>query len=405
MLPENIAKHLNIAAYNLATGQLLPKECPLMIITPKIDYDRVYVADQLMDLKAGVPYRLNRFVVDDFIGKVDDKNDFDVKPCEITHAKCYKYGDNLNGKRLLIIMEYMAIGDIVWLQTALRLFLKRHPELQHVTICTQDLERWQSFNRLVPEVRSFELKDRMTNFACDDHDVILRFASTVIDTLKHNMYDTQIAHCLLDPDTLTAEEKKPEMFIGDSMRKMAIEEILPRDYGIDLRSSGKKLAIIHAHGSTPIKSQKPETIKEIARLLVKENYHVMVIGHDRRKYGFVMPGVINVVGHTKSFYYICTILSGADVLIAPDSGFAHLSGVTGTPLVWMPGPFDVDYLHKYHPNIITVRAKSNCPTQPCQKHTCEYSTEEFPPCVNQKPAEVVAAVKEILDHNKLQEVI
>ena len=105
----------------------------------------------------------------------------------------------------------------------------------------------------------------------------------------------------------------------------------------------------------------------------------------------------NLAGRT-NIKDLIEIFSRADLVIAPDSGSAHLARATGKPAVisifcctppTMYGPFGDN--KKY----FALDGRLSC--QPCHKRKCPLLNEDFEKCVNYpKPETIINIVNEVL---------
>lgn len=110
---------------------------------------------------------------------------------------------------------------------------------------------------------------------------------------------------------------------------------------------------------------------------------------------------INLAGKT-GIKDLIEIFSRADLVIAPDSGSAHLARATEKPAVisifcCTPpatyGPFGND--EKY------FALDGELPCQPCHKHKCTLQDEGFEQCVNYpKPEKIINIVNKVLQNKK-----
>ncbi|MBI1861497.1 MAG: glycosyltransferase family 9 protein [Deltaproteobacteria bacterium] len=76
----------------------------------------------------------------------------------------------------------------------------------------------------------------------------------------------------------------------------------------------------------------------------------------------------NYFGRT-SVTELCALIRSADLVIANDSGVAHLAGHFGTPVVVLYGPGDPRYIRPAGNRVITIR-DTDLPCSPCEKSYC-----------------------------------
>jgi ADP-heptose:LPS heptosyltransferase len=154
-----------------------------------------------------------------------------------------------------------------------------------------------------------------------------------------------------------------------------------------------RYVVVHPGASVPARHPSPARTAAMVTALAAAGYRVVVTGSvaDRNLAGRAVSGdrVVNLCGRT-SLPLLASVLASADVVVAPNTGAAHLAAAVGTPVVslfapvvpaerWAPYGVPTVLLGEQHAPCAGSRARS-CPVP---GHPCLDRIE---------PASVVAAV-------------
>jgi ADP-heptose:LPS heptosyltransferase len=98
--------------------------------------------------------------------------------------------------------------------------------------------------------------------------------------------------------------------------------------------------VVHPSASVPARQASPIRSADFVRRLVSEGHRVVVTGSpaERALTGFVADGLAVDLGGRTSLAQLAAVLAGANVLVAPNSGPAHLAAAVGTPVVSLFAP-------------------------------------------------------------------
>ncbi|RZQ60319.1 glycosyltransferase family 9 protein [Amycolatopsis suaedae] len=123
---------------------------------------------------------------------------------------------------------------------------------------------------------------------------------------------------------------------GDDGR-LAVREPLP---DVTELTGGPGYVVVHPAASVPAREWAADRYAGLVRLLAAEGRRVLVTGS-----GTDRPRAQRIAGHDAVNLAGCTdlpglaaVLAGADVLVAPNTGPAHLAAAVGTPVVSLFAP-------------------------------------------------------------------
>lgn len=155
--------------------------------------------------------------------------------------------------------------------------------------------------------------------------------------------------------------------------------------------------VVHAQASVPARAPSADRVAAMVGALARAGHRVLVTGSDgdaavTAAVCAQVPGAVDLGGRT-SLRMLAAVLAAADVVVAPNTGAAHLAAAVGTPVVslfapvvpavrWAPYGVPYRLLGQQDAACAGTRARS-CPVP---GHPCLDSVD---------PAKVVAAVAEL----------
>ncbi|HEY2521101.1 MAG TPA: glycosyltransferase family 9 protein [Streptosporangiaceae bacterium] len=183
---------------------------------------------------------------------------------------------------------------------------------------------------------------------------------------------------------------------GDSGR---LAVTAPRPDGAEL--IGGRYVVVHARASVPARAPSVGRVAAMVGALARAGHQVAVTGSAGQApvvsavcQQAGAPGVVDLGGRT-SLPALAAVLAGAEVVVAPNTGAAHLAAAAGTPVVslfapvvpaarWAPYGVPHRVLGRQDAACTGTRARV-CPVR---GHPCLDTIE---------PADVVAAVEELAE--------
>jgi len=154
------------------------------------------------------------------------------------------------------------------------------------------------------------------------------------------------------------------------------EETLNKVKNVFLKSFQEKPFIVLAPGAAygPAKMWPKEYYKDLANLLVKLGFAVIIVGNSKEKEigDFIKNGkkeIYNFCGNT-DLIEVAGILSLTKALISNDSGLMHLAAALKIPQIAIFGSTDPEKTGPLNPKAIVL--KKDLPCSPCFKRTCKY---------------------------------
>jgi ADP-heptose:LPS heptosyltransferase len=131
---------------------------------------------------------------------------------------------------------------------------------------------------------------------------------------------------------------------GDDGR-LAVRRPLPdigRDLGQSLGVGGAADAgayvVVHPGTSAPARTWPAERHRQAVRELVEDGHRVVVTGKERELTAFVAHGVAVDLGGRTTLGQLAAVIERAGVLVAGNTGPAHLAAAVGTPVVSLFAP-------------------------------------------------------------------
>lgn len=107
----------------------------------------------------------------------------------------------------------------------------------------------------------------------------------------------------------------------------------------DVRALGRYV-VVHPGASVPARMWPPERSEALVRELVVDGWNVVVTGAvaETRLTARVAGNVALDLGGRVDFARLAAVIAGADVLVAPNTGPAHIAAAVGTPVVSLFAP-------------------------------------------------------------------
>ncbi|SFW84344.1 glycosyltransferase family 9 protein [Amycolatopsis australiensis] len=105
-------------------------------------------------------------------------------------------------------------------------------------------------------------------------------------------------------------------------------------------TGGGPYVVVHPGASVPARQPSPERSRRIVRALVADGHRVLVTGAPSERHlcqAVAGTSAVNLGGRT-SLAELAAVLSGAQVVVAPNTGPAHLAAAAGTPVVSLFAP-------------------------------------------------------------------
>ncbi|WP_218129013.1 glycosyltransferase family 9 protein [Nonomuraea maritima] len=122
---------------------------------------------------------------------------------------------------------------------------------------------------------------------------------------------------------------------GDDAR-LAVRRPLP-DVAELVRNVGAYV-VVHPGASAPARAWPAERHRRTVRELAEDGHHVVVTGHERDLTAFVAGRHAVDLGGRTTFAELAAVIEGAGVLVAGNTGPAHLAAAVGTPVVSLFAP-------------------------------------------------------------------
>ncbi|HKS47903.1 MAG TPA: glycosyltransferase family 9 protein [Amycolatopsis sp.] len=149
--------------------------------------------------------------------------------------------------------------------------------------------------------------------------------------------------------------------------------------------------VVHPGASVPARQWSVAQNAEAARLLTEAGYRVVVTGAESEN-AFTQPAArsgLDLTGRT-SFAELAAVLAGARVVVAPNTGPAHLAAAVGTPVVSLFAPVvSADRWAPYGVPVVLL-GDQDAPCRDTRARACPVPGH---PCLSRvTPEEVVEAV-------------
>jgi ADP-heptose:LPS heptosyltransferase len=171
----------------------------------------------------------------------------------------------------------------------------------------------------------------------------------------------------------------------------------PEPLGLD----GGRYVVVHPRASVPARAPSAGRVAAMVAALARAGHRVVVTGSAAEvpvvsavceKAG--EPGVVDLGGRT-SLRALAAVLAGADVVVAPNTGAAHLAAAVGTPVVSLFAP--VVPAARWAPYGVPHRLLGR-PDAACAGTRARVCPVRGHPCLDTiEPADVVAAVAELAE--------
>jgi ADP-heptose:LPS heptosyltransferase len=158
--------------------------------------------------------------------------------------------------------------------------------------------------------------------------------------------------------------------------------------------------VVHPGAAVPARRPAADHSQAIVAALVTAGDRVVVTGSvdEATLTGFVANGRVSDLGGQLSLRELAAVLAGADVVVAPNTGPAHLAAAVGTPVVSLFAP--VVPAQQWAPYGVprVVLGNQQAPCRDTRIRTC---TIPGHPCLTSiPPREVVEAVAQLRSHHE-----
>ena len=186
-------------------------------------------------------------------------------------------------------------------------------------------------------------------------------------------------------------------FLADEMgARLAVRQPLP---DVTARVGTEPYVVFHPGAAVPARRPTATHSRAIVAALLSAGHRVVVTGSadEATLTGFVAGGEANDLGGRLSIAELAAVLERADVVVAPNTGPAHLAAAVGTPVVSLFAP--VVSASQWAPYGVprVVLGDQQAPCRDTRMRTC---TIPGHPCLTSiSPSEVVAAVAELRTHS------
>jgi ADP-heptose:LPS heptosyltransferase len=162
--------------------------------------------------------------------------------------------------------------------------------------------------------------------------------------------------------------------------------------------------VFHPGAAVPARRPSATHSRAIAAALLSAGHRVIVTGSadETTLTGFVAGGTADDLGGQLSMAELAAVLARADVVVAPNTGPAHLAAAAGTPVVSLFAP--VVAASQWAPYGVP-RTLLGDQQAPCRgTRTRECTIPDHPCLTSIRPSEVVTAVEELRTHSEGAEV-
>jgi ADP-heptose:LPS heptosyltransferase len=119
--------------------------------------------------------------------------------------------------------------------------------------------------------------------------------------------------------------------------RLAVRRPLP---SVDALTGPRPYVVLHPGASAPARMLSTRGNAEIVRALVEAGYRVVVTGSAEQRHltAIVAGGLAVDLGGRTSLAQLAGVLAGAEAVVAPNTGAAHLAAAVGTPVVCLYAP-------------------------------------------------------------------
>ncbi|NUO99732.1 MAG: glycosyltransferase family 9 protein [Nonomuraea sp.] len=151
--------------------------------------------------------------------------------------------------------------------------------------------------------------------------------------------------------------------------------------------------VVHPGTSAPARTWPAERHRQAVRELVDDGHRVIVTGTERDLTAYVACDVAADLGGATTFAELAAVIEGASVLVAGNTGPAHLAAAVGTPVVSLFAP--VVPAARWAPYGVpaVLLGDQQAPCRGSRARTCPVAGH---PCLSQVTSEqVVKAVREL----------
>jgi ADP-heptose:LPS heptosyltransferase len=124
-------------------------------------------------------------------------------------------------------------------------------------------------------------------------------------------------------------------FTGTSTRLRIREDLLP---DVTALTGGPGYIVVHPGAAVPARRPSTARAKAHVAALVRAGHRVLVTGGPDEDTALVADGLATDLGGRTDLATLAAVLRGAEVVVAPNTGPAHLAVAVGTPVVSLFAP-------------------------------------------------------------------
>ncbi|MEU6713409.1 glycosyltransferase family 9 protein [Nonomuraea sp. NPDC046802] len=172
-----------------------------------------------------------------------------------------------------------------------------------------------------------------------------------------------------------------------------IGEISGHLLGVGADAGKRAYVVVHPGTSAPARTWPAERHRQAVRELTEDGHQVVVTGTERDLTAYVASDVAADLGGVTTFAELAAVIERVSVLVAGDTGPAHLAAVVGTPVVSLFAPVVPAARWAPHGVPAVLLGDQRAPCRGSRARTCPVPGH---PCLSQVTSEqVVKAVREL----------
>ncbi|MEO3870846.1 glycosyltransferase family 9 protein [Nonomuraea sp. B12E4] len=182
--------------------------------------------------------------------------------------------------------------------------------------------------------------------------------------------------------------------------KLAVQRPLPdisgflgHHLGVGTDAGKGTYVVVHPGTSAPARTWPADRHRQTVRELVEDGHQVVVTGTERDLTAYVAGALAADLGGMTTFAELAAVIEGADVLVAGNTGPAHLAAAVGTPVVSLFAPVVPAARWAPYGVPFTLLGDQRAPCRGSRARDCPVAGH---PCLSQVTSEqVVKAVREL----------
>jgi len=193
-------------------------------------------------------------------------------------------------------------------------------------------------------------------------DGIYQIPSIIRDSVFKNK-NAYIAFC--EDVGLTPNSYLPQYFIQPPERKKAQDLLCQHNITKD-----DKLIILQTEASSPMRNWHPDYTLDLAQRL-SEKYKVILLGIYYEYFSEAIQDNQNIIPLIKklSVRNACALIEQADLVVAPDSLFAHIAGALSQKGLILMSSFPAELRYSLMPTLTVLQKEYFC--APCMLHNLD----------------------------------